>query len=32
MKATLNDLGIKFKQVSLLYDNESVMKLTNNLV
>jgi hypothetical protein len=32
MKATLNDFGIKFKQVSLLCDNESVVKLTNNLV
>jgi hypothetical protein len=32
MKATLNDFGIKFKQVSLLCDNESAMKLTNNLV
>jgi hypothetical protein len=32
MKATLNDFGIKFKQVPLLCDNESVVKLTNNLV
>jgi hypothetical protein len=32
MKVTLNDFGIKFKQVSLLYDNESVVKLTNNPV
>jgi hypothetical protein len=32
MKATLNDFRIKFKQVSLLYDNESAVKLTNNLV
>ena len=32
MKATLNDLGIKFKKVPLLYDNESAIKLTNNLV
>jgi hypothetical protein len=32
MKATLNDFGIKFKQVPLLCDNESVMKLTNNLI
>jgi hypothetical protein len=32
MKATLNDFGIKFKQVSLLYNNESAMKLTNNPV
>ena len=27
---TLNDLGIKFKQVPLLCDNESAVKLTNN--
>jgi cystathionine beta-lyase family protein involved in aluminum resistance len=26
MKATLKDFGIKFKQLSLLCDNESVMK------
>jgi hypothetical protein len=32
MKVTLNDFGIKFKQVSLLCDNESFVKLTNNLV
>ena len=32
MKATLNDFGIKFKQVPLLCDNESAIKLTNNLV
>ena len=32
MKDTLNDFGIKFKQVPLLCDNESAMKLTNNLV
>jgi hypothetical protein len=32
MKATLNDFGIKFKQVQLLCDNESVVKLTKNLV
>jgi hypothetical protein len=32
IKATLGDFGIKFKQVSLLYDNESAMKLTNNPV
>ena len=32
MKATLSDLGIKFKQVPLLCDNESVVKLTNNPV
>jgi hypothetical protein len=29
MKATLSDFGIKFKQVPLLCDNESVMKFTN---
>jgi hypothetical protein len=32
MKATLNDFGIKFKQVPLLYDNESAVNLTNNPV
>jgi hypothetical protein len=32
MKATLNDFGIKFKKVPLLYDNENAIKLTNNLV
>jgi hypothetical protein len=32
MKATLNDFGIKFKNVSLLCDNESAIKPTNNLV
>ena len=32
MKATLSDFGIKFKQVTLLCDNESAIKLTNNLV
>ena len=32
MKATLNDFGIKFKKVLLLCDNESAIKLTNNLV
>jgi histone deacetylase 1/2 len=32
MNATLNDFGIKFKQVLLLCDNESVVKLTNNPV
>jgi hypothetical protein len=32
MNATLSDFGIKFKQVSLLCDNESTVKLTNNLV
>ena len=32
MKATLNDFRIKFKKVSLLCDNESAIKLTNNPV
>jgi hypothetical protein len=32
MKTTLNDFVIKFRQVPLLCDNESAMKLTNNLV
>jgi hypothetical protein len=32
MKATLNDFGIKFKQVLLLCDNESAIKLINNPV
>jgi hypothetical protein len=32
MKTTLNDFGIKFKQVPLLCDNMSAMKLTNNPV
>jgi hypothetical protein len=32
MKVTLNDFGIKFKNVPLLCDNESTMKLTNNPV
>jgi hypothetical protein len=32
MKATLNNFGIKFKQVPLLCDNESAVKLTNNPV
>jgi hypothetical protein len=32
MKATLNDFGIKFKKVPLFCDNESAVKLTNNLV
>jgi hypothetical protein len=30
MKATLNDFGIKFKNMPLLSDNESAIKLTNN--
>ena len=32
MKATLNDFGVKFKQVPLYCDNESATKMTNNLV
>jgi hypothetical protein len=32
MNTILNDFRIKFKQVPLLCDNESVVKLTNNLV
>jgi hypothetical protein len=32
MKATLNDFRIKFKNVPLLCDNESAIKLTNNPV
>ena len=32
MKATLSIFGIKFKQVPLLCDNESAVKLTNNPV
>jgi hypothetical protein len=32
MKATLNDFEIKFKKVSLLCDNKSAIKHTNNLV
>jgi hypothetical protein len=32
IEATLNDFGIKFKQVLLLCDNESAVKITNNLV
>jgi hypothetical protein len=32
MKATLSDFGIKFKQVTLLCDNERAVKLTNNPV
>ena len=32
MKATLSDFGIKLKQVPLLCDNESAVKLTNNPV
>jgi hypothetical protein len=32
IKAIFNDFGIKFNIVSLLYDNESAIKLTNNPV
>ena len=32
MKATLNDFGIKFKNVHLLCDNESEIKMTQNPV
>jgi hypothetical protein len=32
MKATLKDFGINFKNMSLLCDNKSVVKLTNNPV
>jgi len=32
MKATLNDFGINSKNVSLLCDNESAIKMTQNLV
>ena len=32
MKATLDDFGIKFKQVPLFCDNESAIKMTNNPV
>jgi hypothetical protein len=32
MKVILNDFGIKFKQVPLLYDNGSAIKLINNPV
>jgi hypothetical protein len=32
MKTTSNNFGIKFNKVPLLCDNESAMKLTNNLV
>ena len=32
MKATLKDYGIKFKHVPLFCDNESAIKMTNNLV
>jgi hypothetical protein len=32
MKATLNDFGIKFKNVPLFCDNESAIKMTQNLV
>jgi len=32
MKTTLDDFGIKFKQMPLICDNEAAVKLTNNLV
>jgi hypothetical protein len=32
MKATLNDFGVKLKNMPLICDNESSIKLTNNLV
>ena len=32
MKATLNDFEIRVKEVPLLCDNDSAIKLTNNLV
>ena len=32
MKTTLSDFGVKFKKVPLLCDDESAIKLTNNLV
>jgi hypothetical protein len=32
MKATLNDIGIKFKNMLLFCDNESAIKMTQNLV
>jgi hypothetical protein len=32
MKVTLNDFGIKFKNMPLLCDNKSAIKLTNNPV
>ena len=32
MRATLDDFGINFRQVPLLCDNESAVKLTNNPV
>jgi hypothetical protein len=32
IKVTLNDFGIRFKQVPLLCDNESAIKFTNNPV
>ena len=32
MKQTLNDYGCRFTKISLLCDNESAIKLTNNLV
>jgi hypothetical protein len=32
MKSTLKDYGLNFKNVPLLCDNESAIKMTNNLV
>ena len=32
MRATLEDYGVKFKNIPLLCDNESAVKLTNNPV
>jgi hypothetical protein len=32
MKTTLNDLGIKFKNVTLFCDNKSAIKMTQNPV
>jgi hypothetical protein len=32
MKATLNDFGIKFKNVPLFCDNKNAIKMTNNPV
>jgi hypothetical protein len=32
MKQTLPDYGVKFKEIPLLCDNESAIKIANNLV
>jgi hypothetical protein len=32
MKQTLLDYGVKFKEIHLLCDNESAIKIANNLV